>query len=63
MNHSGERPDVYILFVVIPVTLFLLTLSGSLALVYSARSEYERPTWFTDATGRRHVLNGPYGDR
>ena len=63
MNDSGERPDVYILFVVVAVALMLLTLGGSLALVYSSRSEYERPTWFTDATGRRHVLNGPYGGR
>ena len=63
MNHSGERPDVYMLFVVIAVAVMLFTLLGSLALVYSARSEYERPTWFTDVTGRRHVLNGPYGGR
>ena len=63
MNHSGERPDVYMLFVVIAVALMLLTLAGSFALVYSARSEYERPLWFTDATGRRHVLNGPHGGR
>lgn len=63
MNHSGGGRTVYLLFVVIPVMIMLLTLLGSLALVYSARSEYERPTWFTDATGRRHVLNGPYGGR
>lgn len=63
MHRYRPLPGVDTLAIVVAVALFLLTFAGSLALVYSARGEYEHPLSFTDTNGRRHTLDGPHGSR
>jgi hypothetical protein len=63
MSQYRWFPGADIWAVIIAVALMLFTLGGSLALVYSARHEYEAPLSFRDVNGRRHILNGPHGSR